>query len=388
MRRHQGFRDLPAQDRGAAAAIGNFDGVHLGHQSVLALARAAAAERGAAFGVVTFEPHPRAYFNPEGPPFRLMDAEGRARRLEKLGVERLYELPFDAALAGLGAEAFVRDVLAGALGLRHLVAGADFRFGKGREGDAALLARMGPSLGFGVTVAPLVSDAGTDVSSTAIRAALSEGRPEDAARMLGHWHRIEGPVTHGDKRGRTLGFPTANIALGDLHRPRFGVYAVLVDVLDGPHAGRRLGAASLGERPTFGVNAPNLGGSSARLRGRPLRRAALGGAGRLSAAGAKVRRAAGADRADARGRGRDARAAARRGPGLSAVLETERLILRRWRASDQAPFAALNADPAVMRHFLRTLTAEECRAISAGSRTISPSTATASARWSASRTAR
>ncbi len=96
------------------------------------------------------------------------------------------------------------------------------------------------------------------MSSTAIRAALSQGRPEDAARMLGHWHRIEGPVTHGDKRGRTLGFPTANLALGDLHRPRFGVYAVLADVLDGPHAGRRPGVASLGERPTFGVNAPNL----------------------------------------------------------------------------------------------------------------------------------
>lgn len=258
MRRHQGFRDLAAQDRGAAAAIGNFDGVHLGHRSVLALARDAAAERGAPFGVVTFEPHPRTWFNPGGPPFRLMDADGRARRLEMLGVERLYEIPFDGTLAGLGAEAFAREILAGALGLRHLVAGADFRFGRGREGDAALLAGIGPTLGFDVTVAPLVSQAGADVSSTAVRAALSDGRPEDAARMLGHWHRIEGPVLHGDKRGRHLGFPTANIALGDLHRPRYGVYAALVDVLDGPHAGRRAGAASLGERPTFGVNAPNL----------------------------------------------------------------------------------------------------------------------------------
>lgn len=258
MRRHQGFRHLAPQDRGAAAAIGNFDGVHLGHQSVLARARAAAAERGAAFGVVTFEPHPRTWFNPDGPPFRLMDADGRARRLEKLGVAQLYELPFDADLASLGAEAFMRDVLAGALGLRHLVVGADFRFGKGREGDAALLARIGPALGFGVTVVPLVSDLGGDVSSTAIRAALSEGRPEDAARMLGHWHRIEGRVLHGDKRGRHLGFPTANIGLGELHRPRYGVYAALVDVLDGPHAGRRLGAASLGERPTFGAFPPNL----------------------------------------------------------------------------------------------------------------------------------
>jgi riboflavin kinase/FMN adenylyltransferase len=258
MRRLHGYRGLPPEDRGAAVAIGNFDGVHLGHQSVLALARAAAAETGAPFGVVTFEPHPRAFFNPGGPPFRLMDAEARAHRLEKLGVERLYELPFDAELVALSPEAFARDVLAAGLGARHLVAGADFRFGKGRAGDVELLRALGPELGFGVTVAPLVSDARGDFSSTAIRAALSEGRPEEAARMLGHWHRIEGRVLHGDKRGRDLGFPTANLALGDLHRPRYGVYACLVDVADGPHAGRWLGAASLGERPTFGVNAPNL----------------------------------------------------------------------------------------------------------------------------------
>ncbi len=258
MRRHQGYRGLAADDRGAAAAIGNFDGVHRGHLSVLALARDAAAHIGAPFGVVTFEPHPRSLFDPGGTPFRLMDAEARARRLEKLGVAQLYEIGFDAGLAGLAAEDFVRDVLAGGLGLRHLVAGADFRFGRGRGGDAELLRRMGPQLGFGVTIAPLLADAGGDVSSTAIRAALSEGRPEAAARMLGHWHRIEGRVQHGDKRGRTLGYPTANLWLDGLHLPRFGVYAVSVDVLDGPHAGRYEGAASLGERPTFGTNRPNL----------------------------------------------------------------------------------------------------------------------------------
>ena len=170
----------------------------------------------------------------------------------------LYELPFDAALATLPAETFASAVLAEGLGLRHVVAGADFRFGKGRGGDAALLSVMGTELGFGVTVAPLVSDAQGDFSSTAIREALSAGRPEEAARMLGHWHRIEGRVQHGDKRGRDLGFPTANLGLGDLHRPRYGVYAVLVDVLDGPNAGRWIGAANLGERPTFGASAPNL----------------------------------------------------------------------------------------------------------------------------------
>ncbi len=258
MKRHSGYEGIAAADRGAAAAIGNFDGVHLGHQSVLALAHAAAAGRGAPFGVVTFEPHPRRFFQPDAPDFRLMTAEARAHRLEKLGVAQLYELRFDASLAGLSAEDFVRRVLHDGLGLAHVVTGADFRFGKGRAGDTDLLRRMGAELGFGVTVAPLVSDAEGDYSSSAIRAALSAGEPGEAARILGHWHRIEGVVQHGDKRGRDLGFPTANLRLDGLHLPRFGVYAVLVDVLDGPHRGTYRGAASLGERPTFGVNAPNL----------------------------------------------------------------------------------------------------------------------------------
>jgi riboflavin kinase / FMN adenylyltransferase len=258
MRRHRTYEGLAEVDRGAAVAIGNFDGVHLGHQSVLALARAAAAERDEPLGVVTFEPHPRCFFQPEGPPFRLMNADARARRLEKLGVEQLYEISFDPTLASMTAETFVERVLVAGLGIRHLVAGTDFRFGKGRAGDGGLLRAMGARHGFGVTLAPLVCEGGGDVSSTAIRRALSEGRPEHAARMLGHWHRIEGAVEPGDKRGRTLGFPTANIALGGLHLPRYGVYGVGVDVLDGPHRGRWQGAASVGERPTFGVNAPNL----------------------------------------------------------------------------------------------------------------------------------
>ncbi|MFO1106892.1 MAG: bifunctional riboflavin kinase/FAD synthetase [Amaricoccus sp.] len=259
MKRHLDYHDLSPADRGAAVAIGNFDGLHLGHQSVLALARAAAAGRGAPFGLVTFEPHPRAFFDPAAAPFRLMNAEARAHRLQKLGVEQLYELRFDAALASLPAERFIAEVLRDGLGICHLVAGADFRFGKGRGGDVELLRGCGPSHGFGVTVAPLVSDAqGGDYSSTAIRRALSEGRPDDAARMLGHWHRIEGRVAHGDKRGRELGFPTANLWLDGLHLPRFGVYAVTVDVLDGPSRGRYGGCASLGIRPTFGGTRPNL----------------------------------------------------------------------------------------------------------------------------------
>lgn len=233
--------------------MGNFDGVHLGHRAVIDLARGQGP-----LGVVTFEPHPREYFAPAAPPFRLMNPEARANRLAKLGVERLYQLPFNAALAALTPEGFARDVLAGGLGVRHVVVGADFCFGKGRSGTVADLQRLGNACGFAVTVADMVQAEGTGISSTAIRTALTEGRPRDAAAMLGHWHRIEGEVIHGEKRGRELGYPTANMALTGLHLPRLGVYAVKVDVLTGPQAGSYGGAASLGVRPMFGENTPNL----------------------------------------------------------------------------------------------------------------------------------
>ncbi|MFC2970091.1 bifunctional riboflavin kinase/FAD synthetase [Acidimangrovimonas pyrenivorans] len=245
-------------DRGASVAMGNFDGVHRGHQAVIALAETEGRRIGAPPGVITFEPHPRQVFAPDAPPFRLMNAAARAHRLEKLGVEFLYELPFTLALAGMTPREFAQQVLADGLGVAHVVVGADFCFGKGRKGTAADLKAFGEEMGFGVTIAELVADAGDEVSSTSIRKALSDGRPRDAARMLGHWHRIEGEVLHGDKRGRDLGFPTANIAITALHPPRFGVYAVKVDVLTGPHAGSYDGAASLGVRPMFGENLPNL----------------------------------------------------------------------------------------------------------------------------------
>ncbi|WP_297617890.1 bifunctional riboflavin kinase/FAD synthetase [uncultured Roseicyclus sp.] len=242
------------QDRGASAAIGNFDGVHRGHCHVIDLAR----RPDAPLGVVTFEPHPRAFFAPDAPPFRLMNAAARAHRLEKLGVEILAELPFDARLAALSAEAFARDILARGLGLSHVVVGADFCFGQGRTGTAQMLRDLGKTYGFEVSIADLVTAEAGAVSSTAIRAALSEGRARDAASMLGHWHRIEGQVLHGDKRGRELGYPTANMALDGLHVPKLGVYAVLVDVLDGPHKGTYRGVANLGIRPMFARATPNL----------------------------------------------------------------------------------------------------------------------------------
>lgn len=256
MHRHFLKREIVEAHRGASVAMGNFDGVHIGHQSVIEIARKAVED--APLGVVTFEPHPRSFFAPDAPPFRLMNSETRAHRLAKMGVEHLYEVPFDKALSSLSAVEFVRDILAGQLGIRHLVVGSDFRFGKERSGDIELLQKLGPQHGFGVSIAELVSEADGAVSSTAIRAALAEGKPQKAAAMLGHWHRYDGLVEHGEKLGRKLGYPTANLNIDGLHLPRFGVYAVFFDVLSGAHKGNYLGAASLGVRPMFGENTPNL----------------------------------------------------------------------------------------------------------------------------------
>jgi riboflavin kinase/FMN adenylyltransferase len=258
MRIIRDYQFVDQADRGASAAIGNFDGVHRGHQYVIDIARAEAVRIAAPLGVMTFEPHPREYFAPKAPPFRLMNAEGRAHRLDWLGVDKLYELSFNDTLSAKTPEAFARDVIIAGLGLRHLVVGEDFQFGKDRAGSAETLAVLGRNLGFGVTIAPLMHDTGEEISSTAIRAALSDGRPRDAARMLGHWHRIDGKVIRGDQRGRDLGFPTANMSIQGLHPPKFGVYAVRVDVLSGAHAGTYGGAASMGVRPMFGENLPNL----------------------------------------------------------------------------------------------------------------------------------
>lgn len=253
MQVYKDWHSIPAAARGASVAMGNFDGVHLGHQAVIDLARGPQP-----LGIITFEPHPREFFSPSAPPFRLMNAEARANRLAKLGVQTLFELPFDQAMASLSPQEFARDVLAGGLGVAHVVVGADFCFGAGRKGKVPDLQAMGQELGFAVTVADLVRHGDREISSTAIRQALAVGAPREAAAMLGHWHRIEGEVIHGEKRGRELNYPTANMSIQGLHLPRFGVYAVKVDVLTGPQAGSYLGAASLGVRPHFGGAVPNL----------------------------------------------------------------------------------------------------------------------------------
>ncbi|TRW96895.1 bifunctional riboflavin kinase/FAD synthetase [Paracoccus sp. M683] len=253
---HRNWTGLPTSARGTSAALGNFDGVHLGHRSVIETAHQARPD--APLSVITFEPHPRQFFAPDAPGFRLMNAEARANRLARLGVQHLFQLPFGPVLAGLTPEAFAREVLCDGLGLAHVTVGQDFCFGKGRAGDAQTLCDLGRAMGFGVTIAPLVGRDGQDFSSTAIRRALSDGRVREAETMLGHWHRIEGEVIHGEKRGRELGWPTANMSVEGLHLPRLGVYAVLVDVLTGPDRGPYRGVASLGVRPMFGKNHPNL----------------------------------------------------------------------------------------------------------------------------------
>lgn len=257
---HREWRGLSASAKGATVAMGNFDGIHRGHRAVIDAARAARPD--APLGIITFEPHPREYFarlaGRNEPSFRLMNAQSRANRLARHGVSELYELPFGPALAGLTPEDFAREVLAEGLGVVHVAVGADFRYGRGRAGDTTTLTEAGARLGFGVTVVPLVTGDEGRASSTAIRQALAEGRPRDAERMLGHWHRIEGEVLHGEKRGREFGYPTANMAVEGLHLPKLGVYAILADVLDGPDRGSYRGVASLGVRPMFGENAPNL----------------------------------------------------------------------------------------------------------------------------------
>lgn len=258
MRIIRDYQFVDPSDRGATAVIGNFDGVHLGHQYVIDIARQKAVQLGAPLGVMTFEPHPREYFAPKATPFRLMNADTRAHRLEKLGIEALFELSFNDTLSALTPEEFARDVIVDGLGLTHVFVGADFHFGKDRAGTPEVLVALGKELGFGVTVAPLMSDDVGEVSSTAIRSALTEGRPGDAARMLGHWHRIDGEVIRGDQRGRDLGYPTANMSIAGLHPPKFGVYVVEVEILTGPHQGVYGGAASMGTRPMFGENLPNI----------------------------------------------------------------------------------------------------------------------------------
>jgi riboflavin kinase/FMN adenylyltransferase len=239
------WQGLPDRLRGCVVALGNFDGVHRGHAHLLRTAHAARPD--AKLAVLTFEPHPREYFRPDDPPFRLTLATERAAALESLGVQALYALPFDAALSALTAAEFIDQVLHAGIGAAHVACGEDFAFGHRRGGDAAFLAAQAETFGIGVTLAPKLADAQGPISSTRIRRLLQDGYPERAAMELGRPWAVRGPVTHGDKRGRTIGFPTANVPLGRHLEPARGVYAVTVTLPDGAQV---KGVANIGRRPT------------------------------------------------------------------------------------------------------------------------------------------
>ncbi len=238
------FNGRAEDARGAAIALGVMDGVHRGHQAVLADAR----RHGPKLAAAVFEPHPRSHFQPDAPPFRLQTAAQRARTLAAYGADYVFEIPFDAAIAELSDEDFARKLLAEQIGASHVSVGHDFRYGKSRTGDTAALARQGAALGFTVSVVPPLLEDGLRISSTAIRTALTEGRVADATSLLSRPFAIEGEVVHGAQRGRTIGFPTANVALGDYLRPKFGVYAVraLIDNV------AVKGVANIGVKPTVG----------------------------------------------------------------------------------------------------------------------------------------
>lgn len=249
MRIFHDWRELPPEARGATVALGNFDGVHLGHAHLIRATHAGRPD--APLAVLTFEPHPRELFRPDDPPFRLSLPAERADALAALGVRLLYELPFDEAFSRMPAETFVREVLHEGLGAKHLACGPDFAFGHRRGGDAGFLARQAEALGMGLSVVTPLADAQGPFSSSRIRRLLQDGYPERATAELGHPWTVRGPVTHGDKRGRSIGFPTANIPLGRHLEPARGVYAATVRLPGQPPGGGTVrGVANIGRRPT------------------------------------------------------------------------------------------------------------------------------------------
>jgi riboflavin kinase / FMN adenylyltransferase len=235
--------------RGAVVAIGNFDGVHRGHQAVIATAQRRAAERDRPTAALTFEPHPRSFFRPQVPLFRLTDAHNKLRLLASTGLDGAIVLPFDAALAELSADDFVHRILIDHLAIAGVTIGFDFHFGARRSGTADFLTTAGARNGFSVDVVPRFEDNGRRISSGPIRVALADGQVADAAEMLGFPWFVTGEVVHGDKRGRELGYPTANLRLDPNCRLRHGIYAVRVNV-----AGTRYnGVANFGRRPMFDI---------------------------------------------------------------------------------------------------------------------------------------
>lgn len=257
MKSYTQYIGLTPADKGAVIALGNFDGLHRGHQAVIAKAKDIAKGLGAPLGIGLFRPHPYRFFKPGAAPFRLMSADMRAAIMPALGVDRLYEIPFTDALRDMDDTEFTENVLHQGLGVKHVVVGTDYGFGKNRCGTAESLTRLCAERGIGVTaLTPIgLHKLYGKYGSTEIRKALKEGDVFHAAHMLSRPWVVDGPVQKGAQRGRTINFPTANLEFGDLVRPKFGVYAVEVVLPDGS---RKYGVANTGERPTVGGTAARL----------------------------------------------------------------------------------------------------------------------------------
>jgi len=244
--------NVPQELKGLVLAIGNFDGVHRGHQAVIGEAQKEAEKRFVPSGVLTFEPHSREFFAPEAPPIRLSTLDTRAAHLNWLGVDVMAALTFDLEFSQKTAEQFVKDVLVDGFGVSHVVVGYDFIFGHKRQGTTVILSELGKKYGFGVTVVEPVGEETTIFSSTAIRKCLEAGDPATAASLLGHWWEVDGTVIKGDQRGRTIGFPTANLPITKYQQPKLGVYAVRVGLTEDNGATSWVdGVANYGRRPTF-----------------------------------------------------------------------------------------------------------------------------------------
>jgi riboflavin kinase / FMN adenylyltransferase len=250
----RGWRDVSASVRGGVLAIGNFDGVHRGHQAVLRHAHGLADAQRRRSGAVVFEPHPREFFTPDQPFFRLTPLPLKLELLAALGLDQTFVIPFEAELAGLSARGFAAEVVAKGLGAQHVVVGYDFTYGKGRTGTPQELVTLAHKLGFGVDIVAPVSEEGVTFSSSKVRKHLRQGEISQAAEQLGYWWRVKGTVERGAGRGKWLGFPTINLALSEGQDLAHGIYAMRVE-----HGGRRYQAAGyVGARPTFGEGEPVL----------------------------------------------------------------------------------------------------------------------------------
>ena len=249
---HRGWRGVPDKLKGAVLAIGNFDGVHRGHQAVLGRAQARAKQQGVRAGAIIFEPHPRVYFAPETPFFDLTPLPLKLELLAELGLDQTFVIPFDSELASLSADDFAREVLADGLGVSAILVGYDFAYGKGRSGTPTTLQAEGKKLGFGVDIVEPVEEDGAVFASRDIREHLRLGEVREAAEELGYWWRVKGVVEKGHGRGKNLGFPTINLALKPGQDVGYGIYAMRVF-----HNGRRYPAAGyVGASPTFGGGVP------------------------------------------------------------------------------------------------------------------------------------